>query len=195
MATALLAVLVSIVLSHSLPELGGCALRLVRKLAARRLQSLAGSGIWAGRHGGWWSIGVPVALLALLQFLLWGQAYGFPSFLLATLLLFYCWGPRDLDADIGAVTHAADRDARVAALQEIPSDPPVPPLALDGRTLVDTVFRAALTRWFGVLFWFLLLGAAAHCCIDWCNWWRRPKPPQRAAASTCRCAARAACPA
>ncbi len=161
MATALLAVLVSIVLSHSLPELG----RLrhygwFESWLRGDFNPFAGSGIWAGRHGGWWSIGVPVALLALLQFLLWGQAYGFPSFLLATLLLFYCWGPRDLDADIGAVTHAADRDARVAALQEIPSDPPVPPLALDGRTLVDTVFRAALTRWFGVLFWFLLLGAA-----------------------------------
>jgi AmpE protein len=105
MATALLAVLVSIVLSHSLPELG----RLrhygwFESWLRGDFNPFAGSGIWAGRHGGWWSIGVPVALLALLQFLLWGQAYGFPSFLLATLLLFYCWGPRDLDADIGAVT-------------------------------------------------------------------------------------------
>ena len=161
MATALLAVLVSIILSHSLPELG----RLrhygwFEGWLRGDFNPFASSSTWAGRHGGWWSIGVPVALLALLQFLLWGQAYGFPSFLLATLLLFYCWGPRDLDADIGAVTHAADRDARVQALQEIPNDPPVPPLGLDGRTLVDTVFRAALTRWFGVLFWFLLLGAA-----------------------------------
>ena len=160
MATALLAVLVSIILSHSLPELG--RLRHYGWFEAwlrGDFNPFSSSSSWAGRFGGWWSIGVPVAALALLQFLLWGQAYGFPSFLLATILLFYCWGPRDLDADIGAVTHAADRDARIAALQDLPGDPPSPPLGLDGRTLVDTVFRAALTRWFGVLFWFLLLGA------------------------------------
>ena len=103
---------------------------------------------------------VPVLIIALLQILFAGRAYGFPSFLLAMVVLFYCWGPRDLDADIGAVTHAGDRDTRVNALQDLPTDPPSPPLGLDGRTLVDTVFRAALTRWFGVLFWFLLLGAS-----------------------------------
>lgn len=161
MSTALLAVLVSIVLSHSLPELG----RLrhygwFEGWLRGDFNPLVGSGVWRGSHGGWWSVGVPVLLVGALQFFLHGVAYGFPSFLLATAVLFYCWGPRDLDADIGAVTHAPDRDTRVAALQEIPTDPPAPPLGLDGRSLVDTVFRAALTRWFGVLFWFLLLGAA-----------------------------------
>lgn len=161
MATALLAVLVSIILSHSLPELG----RLrhygwFEGWLRGEFNPLVGAGSWSGRHGGWWSIGVPVLALAVVQFLIVGVAYGFPAFLLATLVLFYCWGPRDLDADIAAVTHASDRDARVAALQDIPSEPPVPPLALDGRSMVDTVFRAALSRWFGVLFWFLLLGAA-----------------------------------
>jgi AmpE protein len=161
MATVLLAVLVAIVLSHSIPELG----RLrhygwYEGWLRGDLNPLVGSATWNGRYGGWWSVGLPVLLVGLLQWLMAGQAYGFPSFLLATAVLFYCWGPRDLDADIGAVTHAADRDTRVSALQDIPTDPPQPPLALDGRTLVDTVFRAALTRWFGVLFWFLLLGAA-----------------------------------
>jgi AmpE protein len=161
MATALLAVLVAIILSHSLPELG--RLRHYGWFEAwlrGEFNPFSGSGSWNGRFGGWWSVGVPVLLLALLQFLLWGQAYGFPSFLLATAVLFYCWGPRDLDADIAAVAQASDRDARVAALQDIPAEPPVPPLSLDGRSLVDSVFRAALARWFGVLFWFLLLGAA-----------------------------------
>ena len=31
---------------------------------------------------------------------------------------------------------------------------------LEGRLLVEAVFRCALWRWFGVLFWFLLLGPA-----------------------------------
>ena len=49
-----------------------------------------------------------------LQLLLLERAYGLPSFLLATVVLFYCWGPRDLDADIAAIATATDRDGRVA---------------------------------------------------------------------------------
>lgn len=161
MATVLLALLVSIVLSHSIPELG----RLrhygwFEGWLRGDLNPFVTSNTWRGRYGGWWSIGMPVLLVALIQLLLWDRAYGLPSFLLATVVLFYCWGPRDLDADIAAIAKAGDRDARVAALQDIPTDAPTPPLALDGRTLVDTLFRAALSRWFGVLFWFLLLGPA-----------------------------------
>ncbi len=161
MATVLLALLVSIVLSHSIPELG----RLrhygwFEGWLRGDLNPFVTSNTWRGRYGGWWSIGMPVLLVALIQLLLWDRAYGLPSFLLATVVLFYCWGPRDLDADIAAIAKAGDRDARVAALQDIPTDAPTPPLTLDGRTLVDTLFRAALSRWFGVLFWFLLLGPA-----------------------------------
>lgn len=161
MATALLAVIVSIVLSHSLPELG----RLrhygwFEGWLRGDLNPFVATAWWQGRFGGLCSVGLPVLVIAIPQFLFHGLGYGLPSFLLATVVLFYCWGPRDLDADIGAVTHAEDRDARLAALQSIPTDPPSPPLGLDGRSLVDAVFRAALSRWFGVLFWFLLLGAA-----------------------------------
>ena len=161
MATVLLALLVSIVLSHSIPELG----RLrhygwFEGWLRGDLNPFVTSNTWRGRYGGWWSIGMPVLLVALIQLLLWDRAYGLPSFLLATVVLFYCWGPRDLDADIAAIAKAGDRDARVAALQDIPTDAPTPPLTLDGRTLVDTLFCAALSRWFGVLFWFLLLGPA-----------------------------------
>lgn len=161
MATVLLALLVSIILSHSIPELG----RLrhygwFEGWLRGDLNPFVAGQTWRGRHGGWWSIGLPVLILAGVQLLLLDRAYGLPSFLLATVVLFYCWGPRDLDADIAAIATATDREGRVAALQEIPPDPPTPPLALDGRTLVDTLFRAALSRWFGLLFWFLLLGAA-----------------------------------
>ena len=31
---------------------------------------------------------------------------------------------------------------------------------IEGPSLVEAVFRCALWRWFGVLFWFLLLGPA-----------------------------------
>ena len=48
---------------------------------------LAGSSLWRGRFGGLWSIGLLVLLVGVLQFLLHGVAYGFPSFLLATAVL------------------------------------------------------------------------------------------------------------
>ena len=107
MSTALLAVIVSIILSHSIPELG--RLRHYGWFEAwlrGDFNPLAGGSLWSGRFGGWWSVGLPVLIVALLQILFAGRAYGFPSFLLAMVVLFYCWGPRDLDADIAAVTHA-----------------------------------------------------------------------------------------
>ncbi len=161
MVTVLLALLVSIILSHSIPELG----RLrhygwFEGWLRGDLNPFVNSNTWHGRYGGWWSIGMPVLIVAIIQLLLWDRAYGLPSFLLATVVLFYCWGPRDLDADIAAIAKAGDREARISALQDIPTDAPTPPLVLDGRTLVDTLFRAALSRWFGVLFWFLLIGPA-----------------------------------
>jgi len=70
--------------------------------------------------------------------------------------LFYAWGPRALDHDVEAVIEAADAPARRAAAQRLFPEREAP--ALDGGSLVEAVFRCALWRWFGVLFWFLLLG-------------------------------------
>jgi AmpE protein len=81
-----------------------------------------------------------------------------PSFLFALAILFYAWGPRDLDHDVEAVVEAADPEARRAAAGRLFPDRDAPP-TLDGGSLVEAVFRCALWRWFGVLFWFLLLGA------------------------------------
>jgi AmpE protein len=66
---------------------------------------------------------------------------------------------------------------------------------MDGTLLVDTVFHAALVRWFGVLLWFVLLGPAGallYRCADLVG--RRPGfednvPPGLAAA--CAALARA----
>jgi AmpE protein len=70
----------------------------------------------------------------------------------------YTWGPRDLELDVEAVVDArdpAERRAAAAALFPEGGEP-----VIEGPTLVEAVFRCALWRWFGVLFWFLLLGPA-----------------------------------
>ena len=159
MATVLLATLLALLLGHTLPDL-----TRIRQFAwfhswLRGLgERMSESTFWHGRAALLLSLGLPILALAVLQWSLRDQGWGLPSFLLAALVLFYCWGPRDLDIEIEAIQMIPEREDRIAALQRIPEELPEPPLRLEGGAVVDQIFLAALTRWFGVLFWFLLLG-------------------------------------
>ena len=159
MAIALFAVLIALVASHVVPDLA-------------RLRDFSWFAAWlrsAGERFGatrWWtsgaglflSVGIPAAVVALLQWLLDDAFYGLAELAFGALVLFYCWGPRDLDLDVAAIVGAPDSERRNAALQALPPEPPSPPLSLAGTVVVDHVFRAGLVRWFGVLFWFIVLG-------------------------------------
>jgi AmpE protein len=105
-------------------------------------------------------IAVPVLLCALLQWGLRGNLFGLSNFFLAAAVLFYCWGPRDLERDVEAIEKAPDSDRRVAAAQALRSDGQAGELPFEAEALVTATFTAALKRWFGVLFWFILLGPA-----------------------------------
>lgn len=159
MALTLIAVVLSLVLGHIVPGL--VALRrydwFVGWLQALG-RMLGGQSAWQGRFGLMFGIGLPVLAVGVLQFLLWHRFYGLPGFFFALAVLIYTWGPRDLDLDVDAVIEARENDARrqaASALFPEGGDP-----VLEGPALVEAVFRCALWRWFGVLFWFLLLGAA-----------------------------------
>jgi len=76
------------------------------------------------------------------------------------VVLFYSWGPRDLDADIDAVLKAPDSERRSAAAQLLRPDPAVVTLPFESAPLVEATFASALSRMFGVLFWFVVLGPA-----------------------------------
>lgn len=97
-------------------------------------------------------------VVALIQFGLRDAAWGLPGFVFAVFVLFYAWGPRDLDLDVEAALDAPDAEARRAAIARLYPDSASPPSTPDGGSLVEATFRCALWRWFGVLFWFLLLG-------------------------------------
>lgn len=106
---------------------------------------------------------VPILLVvacALVHLLLCGVLFGLAGFAFAVVVLWYCWGPRELETDIDAVLKAPDRERRVAAAQALRPDPAVDPLPFEAAEVVDATFRSALARWFGVLFWFVLLGPA-----------------------------------
>lgn len=115
-------------------------------------------GVLNGRGGLALVIGLPVLLIGLLQIALRAPLWGLPGFVFGVLLLFYCWGPRDLDLDVDAIVDAADSDQKRDAAASFLHADPTP--ALDGRALIEGVFRGAMRRWFGPLFWFLLLGPA-----------------------------------
>lgn len=158
MFATLLAVVVALVLGHVAPALAGS----LRQYGWYRgwLRWLDGQfpreGIWRGRFGIALALLPPLLLVALFQFALDGRMYGFPALLFGVAVLFYTWGPRDLDLDVQAAAEAEDPAARRAAASRLWPHAATP--SLYGPDLVAQVFRNARGRWFGVLFWFLLLG-------------------------------------
>ena len=108
---------------------------------------------WRGRWGVAFALLPPLLVVGLLQWTLDTLLYGVVGLLFGIAVLFHCWGPRDLDLDVDAIVDAPDAAARNAAISRLS------PTTTDAPALVVTVFHAARRRWFGVLFWFLLLGA------------------------------------
>jgi AmpE protein len=159
MALTLIAVVLSLVLGHVLPGLGH--LRRYDWFVSW-LQSLArvfaGQGAWQGRFGLLIAVGLPVVAVAAVQWALWNRFYGLPGLVFALLALIYTWGPRDLDLDVDAVIDAPDPASRRSAAHALFPEGGEP--VIEGPALVEAVFRCALWRWFGVLFWFLVAGAA-----------------------------------
>lgn len=116
---------------------------------------------WPGRD---WLAMVAVLLLAVL--LAWLIAalmslwLGLPGWLLFSLLvLVYTLGPRDLDRDVEALRAdddpAPDPGLIVRARRSMRMD-----AETSGQEAGAAVLHAALSRWFGILFWFVVLGPA-----------------------------------
>lgn len=102
-----------------------------------------------------------VLVVALLQAGLEDRVYGLAGFAFAVLALVWAWGPRDLDSDVDAYLQAArsgeSNSQRRAAVRLVPGE--LPPDAEDeANTVLAWVYLGALERWFGVLFWFVVLG-------------------------------------
>ena len=160
MAQTLLAVLLVLVCARALPDL-------------TRFRDFSWLRVWLARWPGVTAAGdspssIPLVLLPLLVFIVCAVIqlaldqvmFGLPEFAFGVIVLFYCWGPRDLDADIEAVLKAPDSERRQAAAQALRADPTTATLAFESAPLVEAAFACALSRWFGVLFWFVILGPA-----------------------------------
>jgi len=158
MAATLLAVIVALAIGHLGPDIAtgirqyGWYANWLRWLNA---QFPEGS-FWRGSWGIALALVVPLLGVGLFQFALEQPLWGFVGLLFDVAVLFYCWGPRDLDLDVAAVLDAPDAAARNTAAARL--WPAGEPARLEGPALVEAVFRNALRRWFGVLFWFCVLG-------------------------------------
>ncbi len=157
MSLTLIAVVVALVLGHVAPALAAG----VRDFSWYRrwlhwLGAQFPSGVWRGRYGIALALIPPLLLTALFQAALHKPLLGFAGLVFGIALLFYCWGPRDLDLDVEAIIAAPDPLTRRDAIDRLRTPGVTAPL--DASVLVEAVFRNAQRRWFGVLFWFLVLG-------------------------------------
>jgi len=168
MFVTLVAVLIALILGHVAPSLAASVRHYgwydtwLRWLDGR----LAHNEFWRGRFGIAFGLLPPLLAVALFQNALQAPLLGLAGLMFGVAMLFYAWGPRDLDVDVDAIVEASDPLTRRAAAARLrPEAGPEASAAeqwsppLDTPSLVEAVFRNAMRRWFGVLFWFLLLGA------------------------------------
>ena len=159
MSVTLIAVVVALVLGHLAQSLA----QSVRQYGwfgdwARWLGTrFPEGGLWRARWGIAIALLPPLLAVALFQLALRDAFFGLMALAFAVIVLFYTWGPRDLDLDVDAVADAPDAVSRRAAAARLWPEGGMPAV-LDGGSLIEAVFRNAQHRWFGVLFWFLLLG-------------------------------------
>jgi AmpE protein len=158
MSIALIAVVVALALGHAAPALAasvrdyGWFGHWLRWLDGR----FPADGFWRGRYGVVLALLPPLLAVGLFQLAVDAPLLGLAGLVLGIAVLFYCWGPRDLDVDVEAIVAARDPAARREAASKLWPDPAQ--VSLDAPSLVSAVITNAQRRWFGVLFWFLLLG-------------------------------------
>jgi AmpE protein len=152
MATVLVSILLVLIICRGLPDLAHVRnFSWWRQWLDHLAQSSKASALALG-------VGAPVLLCALVQWGLHGTLFGLSSFLFAVFVLFFCWGPRDLERDVDAVAKAPDSERRAAAVQALRGENQTTELPFEAEALVVVTFNSALKRWFGVLFWFAVLG-------------------------------------
>jgi len=113
---------------------------------------------WSGPVGFLFIIGVPLLAAYLLSNLLSSTLGQLGEFILAIAILILTFGPRDLDIDVRRVITADNDETQKEALETLLGGP-APVDQGDCQTAaINAVFLKALKRWFGIIFWFAVLG-------------------------------------
>ncbi|MEM1411143.1 MAG: cobalamin biosynthesis protein [Pseudomonadota bacterium] len=112
---------------------------------------------WNGAVGFLLLLIIPLLVIGLLHSGAHGLLGALGGFLLSVAVLIYTFGPHDLDTDIDAIIHAEDDAAQARAMQNLLGHCPPDDEACMAKA-VEAVFKEALERWFGTIFWFAVLG-------------------------------------
>jgi AmpE protein len=125
---------------------------------------------WSGPVGFLVILGLPLFAVYLINTVLISLLGQIGEFLFAIAVLIYTFGPRDLDIDVRNVIRAEDDEDQSEALETllggaVPDDPDA-----CQNAAIDAVFNQALKRWFGIIFWFALLGVFGAILYRLANW-------------------------
>ena len=132
-----------------------------------KLKKLPG---WAGPTGFLVILGLPLLAAYFVNSLLFSILGHIGEFILAIAVLVYTFGPRDLDIDVRKVIKADDEEDQREALESL-LDGPVPESADECQaTAINAVFTKALKGWFGIIFWFAVLGIYGALLYRLANW-------------------------
>lgn len=154
MAKTLIAILLVLLSMHALPDIA----RFRRFGWLRDLLVPADGRAEGNPSRTLWITGLLLVATALIQAGLHRHWFGILELAFMVVILFQCWGPRDLDEDIDAVLKAPDSERRRAAVQRLNDGVSEQVLPFNAAAIVEASFAAALSRRFGVLFWFVLMG-------------------------------------
>ncbi len=113
---------------------------------------------WSGPVGFLIIIGLPLLAVFAINNLMYSVLGQLGEFIFAIAILVYTFGPRDLDIEVRKVFRGESEEQHKAALEAL-LDGPIPADSGNCQNLaIDAVFRKALKRWFGIIFWFAVLG-------------------------------------
>ncbi len=152
MAKTLIAILIVLLSTHSLPDLARFRRFPWLQNGLGRDDNDAGASRTLLLGG--------LALLAtgLIQAVLHRHWFGLFELAFMVVILYLSWGPRDLDTDIDAILKSPDSERRRNAAQRLNDGVSDQALPYRASALVEASFMAALSRRFGVLFWFVVMG-------------------------------------
>jgi len=127
---------------------------------------------WNGPTGFLVILGLPLVAAYLVNGLLFSLLGQIGIFLFAVAMLVYTFGPRDLDIDVRNVIGAKGEEEQREALETLLGEP-VPEDAEKCEAIaINAVFSKALKRWFGIIFWFAILGIYGALLYRLATWLR-----------------------